>query len=37
MQQDEINYKTDGLNSLKYNLKSIDQLTPFAKMINVTL
>ena len=37
MQQDEINYKTDGLNSLKYNLKSVDQLTPFAKMINVTL
>lgn len=37
MQQDKVNYKKDGINSVKYKLKSIDELTPFAKMINVEL
>lgn len=37
MQQDQLNYKKDGLNSLKYELKSVEELTPFAKMINITL
>jgi hypothetical protein len=37
MQQDKINYKSDGLNTLEYELCSIDQLTPFAKMINIKL
>tara|TARA_E500000318_G_scaffold111926_1_gene132704 strand:+ start:2754 stop:4145 length:1392 start_codon:yes stop_codon:yes gene_type:complete len=37
MQQNKLNHKQDGLNTLKYNLKSVDQLTPFAKMINITL
>jgi len=37
MQQGKIAYKNDGIAQLKYNLLGIDQLTPFAKMINVTL
>ena len=37
MQQGKLTYKDDGLNSVKYKVESIDQLTPFAKMINVTL
>ena len=37
MQQGKINYKEDGMNSLKYGVVSIDELTPKAKMINVIL
>ena len=37
MQQDKIDYKSDGISSIDYTVKSIDQLTPFAKMINITL
>jgi hypothetical protein len=37
MQQGEWNYKSDGMNSLKYELISIDELSPKAKMINVKL
>ena len=37
MQQGKIDYKKDGMNSLKYNLVSIEELTPKAKMINVIL
>jgi len=37
MQQDKINYKNDGLSTLKYELVGIDQLTPWAKMINIKL
>ena len=35
MQQDKIDYKSDGMNSLEYKLLSIEELTPWAKMINV--
>jgi len=37
MQQDKINYKNDGFSTLKYELVGIDQLTPWAKMINIKL
>ena len=37
MQQDQINYKKDGINTLQYELISIEELTPFAKMINIKL
>jgi hypothetical protein len=37
MQQGKIDYKTDGMNNLKYTLVSIEELTSKAKMINVTL
>jgi beta-1,4-galactosyltransferase 1 len=37
MQQGEWDYKSDGINSLKYDLISIEELTPSAKMINVKL
>jgi len=37
MQQGEWDYKKDGINSLKYELINIDELTPKAKMINVKL
>jgi len=37
MQQGKIKYKEEGLNSLKYTLVSVDELTPNAKMINVIL
>ena len=37
MQQDQINYKEDGLKQVKYKLKSVDKLTPWAKMINIEL
>ena len=37
MQQGDWDYKSDGINSLKYELISIDELTPKAKMINVKL
>ena len=35
MQQDKVDYKSDGMNSLEYELLSIEHLTPWAKMINV--
>ena len=35
MQQGEWDYKSDGMNSLKYELVSVEELTPNAKMINV--
>ncbi len=37
MQKGEWNYKGDGIKQLKYNLVDIEELTPWAKMINVTL
>ena len=37
MQQGNWDYKSDGINSLKYELVSIDELTPKAKMINIKL
>ena len=37
MQQGNWDYKLDGMNSLKYELISIDELGPKAKMINVKL
>ena len=37
MQQDKIDYKNEGLNTLKYKLLSTESLTPFATMINVEL
>jgi len=37
MQQGEWDYKSDGMNSLKYELVGIDEISPKAKMINVKL
>ena len=37
MQQGSWDYKSDGINSLKYELVGVDELTPKAKMINVKL
>ena len=37
MQQGEWDYKSDGMNSLKYDLVSIEEIAPKAKMINVKL
>lgn len=37
MQQGEWDYKSDGMNSLKYDLVGIDEISPNAKMINVKL
>ena len=37
MQKGEWNYKEDGIKQLKYNLVNVEELTPWAKMINVTL
>ena len=37
MQAGEWDYKSDGINSLKYNLVSIEEITDKAKFINVTL
>ena len=37
MQQGTIDYKSDGMNSLKYKLEGVEQLTPWAKLINVSL
>jgi hypothetical protein len=35
MQQGEWDYKSDGINSLKYELVGVEELTAKAKMINV--
>ena len=37
MQQGKWDYKSDGMNSLKYELIGIEEISPKAKMINVTL
>jgi len=37
MQQGKWDYKSDGINSVKYELVGIDEITPTAKMINVKL
>jgi len=37
MQQGNWDYKSDGMNSLKYDLVSIDEVSPNAKMVNVKL
>jgi hypothetical protein len=37
MQQGKWDYKSDGMNSLKYELINVDEIAPKAKMINVTL
>lgn len=37
MQEGISNYKTDGMNSLKYELVSVDELSDCAKMLNVRL
>jgi hypothetical protein len=37
MQQGEWDYESDGMNSLKYDLVSIEEIAPKAKMINVKL
>lgn len=37
MQQGKIDYKNDGIAQVQYELLSVDELTPKAKMINVTL
>jgi hypothetical protein len=37
MQQGKINYRTDGMSTLKYTLVSVEELSPKAKMINVIL
>ena len=37
MQQDKINYKQDGIKQVKYRLVSEENLTPWAKMLNIEL
>ena len=37
MQQNKINYKKDGISTLKYELVGEEILTPWAKMINIKL
>ena len=37
MQQGKWDYKSDGINSLKYELVSIEEITPKAKFINIKL
>jgi hypothetical protein len=37
MQQEKINHKEDGIKQVKYELISEEQLTPWAKMINIKL
>ena len=37
MQQGDWDYKSDGMNSLKYDLVSIEEISPKAKMVNVKL
>ena len=37
MQQGKINYKTDGVSTLKYKLVGEEILTPWAKMVNIEL
>jgi hypothetical protein len=37
MQQEQINYKEDGIKQVKYELVGEEQLTPWAKMLNIKL
>lgn len=37
MQQGKLNYKEDGIKQVEYTLISEEKLTPWAKMINITL
>ena len=37
MQRGKLNHKEDGIKQVKYKLKSIEELTPWAKMLNVEL
>jgi hypothetical protein len=37
MQQGKWDYKSDGMNSLKYELVSVEEITPKAKFINIKL
>ena len=37
MQQGKWDYKSDGMNSLKYELVSVEEITPNAKFINIKL
>ena len=37
MQEGKINHKEDGIKQLNYELVSIEQLTPWAKMLNIKL
>jgi hypothetical protein len=37
MQQGEVNYKEDGIQQVQYTLVEEKQLTPWAKMLNITL
>lgn len=37
MQQGTWDYKSDGMNSLKYELVSVEEITPNAKFINIKL
>ena len=37
MQQGKLDYKSDGMNSLKYELVSVEEITPKAKFINIKL
>ena len=37
MQQNEINYKEDGIKQLKYELVGEQIFTPWAKMLNIKL
>ena len=37
MQQGKWDYKSDGMSSLKYELVSIEEITPKAKFINIKL
>ena len=37
MQQGTIDYKNDGMNTLKYTLVNVEEITPKAKLINIVL
>ena len=37
MQQDKIDYKSDGINNIKYELLSVQSITNTSYMINVKL
>ena len=37
MQQGKWDYKSDGMSNLKYELVSIEEITPKAKYINIKL
>ena len=37
MQQGKVNYKQDGINSVKYEFLGEEKLTPWAKLLNIKL